>query len=315
MQFITGFYQKGGRYKMNGIKLPLTGVTFTDGTLPIVISVDPIETSGSLLLLEPNHPVTQWSSGIPANGGTVPNVLATLGTATAGASVAAVPVQNTSPSSSAMILERTTKGGVHAAVSPTNGTTASIGLLIGLPSALLDYLKANPTHIYYLSMWSRLTKVMSGATSLPTQLVTSTTFQAGLGSVLPTPQATITNSVGNTVTSSSPVDSGPVLRSQNFTGLTSDFTTASDATLATRMGAMDLGNFAAQAGGSSSGKWGGWAMYRVYLEDLTVSGRSNATVAAIDAAQLANAIGAASSAWGSGRYNGDTMPTADSTLT
>jgi hypothetical protein len=59
---------------------------------------------------------------------------------------------------------------------------------------------------------------------------------------------------------------------------------------------------------SRNGHWPSWVVYRFYVEDLTVSGRSLATVYALDQAALAAAFATG------GRYNGDAVVTNPSSL-
>jgi hypothetical protein len=57
-----------------GRKIVLTGTKLTDLAAPKLADVDPIESPGSLLLIDPMHPAGSWSAGVPATATTVPNL-------------------------------------------------------------------------------------------------------------------------------------------------------------------------------------------------------------------------------------------------
>jgi hypothetical protein len=204
-------------------------------------------------------------------------------------------------------IERTTKGGLHVIVSQVQSLASGDGAGITFDSAILSYLQANPSHSYYLSLWYNITRVdpstsptndYSEMVSIGMNNSTATMIAAlmGTGQFFPASNLgvqAVTNALGLALAS---------------IGAASPAGTPSTFGRAAAWGAATASGYNAAVLSSRNGHWPSWAYYRTYLEDLTVSGRTYATVRALDVAAQATAFASG------GRYNGDTIPTAPSTI-
>lgn len=265
-----------------GRVLIIPGLVFNNPNAPKLISVDPLESKGSLLLIEPISSTTPWNPGVPANGSSVPNLMqkfaANLGIAnseTGGVIVSSGMTGTTG------LLERSAKGGLHGIVSKTNTPAAGVGLKIEFTDALKAYLLANPTHKYFASVWRKITRVgsieqfsgihnSSGGTNNNLFIMgadLSRPIQAGathLG----------TRSVNRNTVGDSIVNTG----ANGWVG----GPPATTALLQARAISWGSPN---GVGGASSNCTSD-VFYRFYLEDLTVSGRTYAEVDALDFTQF-----------------------------
>ncbi|HWU03182.1 MAG TPA: hypothetical protein VN222_10620 [Novosphingobium sp.] len=200
--------------------------------------------------------------------------------------------------------EWTPKGGLHLASSRTTMTTGLQCMGVSLPGALKEYLYANPTNKLFMSVWYNLTApVLSGYTGTTLGLgknAGSNYWFAEFGSSIGT-MANYAMPVGtrNTVGMHVEQMANPFYGSTALSNSYGDFLS----TLHFGVGAVNgsWGTTYAQNNSASA------IIYRVYLEDLTVSGRTYAQVQAKDNAAYAVAFGAG------GRYYGDTY-TAPATL-
>lgn len=196
----------------------------------------------------------------------------------------------------ALITERSGKGGLHLILSQTNNNVNYQGFAISGKAALVDYLMANPDHTYYYSMWDRLTKV--AITNAPDLMLIGSNTSSGLfalqvgdGRDMPTgsggenrdPSSGF-NALGNRFRS--------IVSSAHTGG-----TTGWSAHLFGGGVYGPYGPIAATYGNKSPSR----ILYRTYLEDLTVSGRTYAQVQSLDYALWQAAMGTG------GRYYGDTF--------
>lgn len=288
-----------------GLKIPL-GIGFTDASMAVVRD-DTILTVGSLALHDPSHSANPISA-LPASGGSVPNIAwkeaaAVLGTSSP--TLASLPAifaygGNVGPAGTKGILERTPKGGLHGIISQAQSLTGGDGATLTLDTSVRSYLAANPTHAYYLGAWLRVTRLdpapVSGTVSDVVSIGMSTSSSNFIAALM---------------------SSGGALPNTGQLGL-DGITTALGVDLAaiganTPTGTPNANGrvtWGAPAGGyngnssvypTRNGHWLSFVLYRMYLEDLTVSGRTYAQVLALD-----NAAYAAAFASG-GRYNGDTF--------
>ena len=285
--------------------LPLTFVGADVALLPTVPLIDPIESAGSLLLTDLTHPKGGWAAGAPANGTKMPNLLGANALSILGSGVAddvkPTILRGAGWNGTDGILERTSKGGLHAGISETvAGGNTTFG--VALPAALWTYIKsrAGATHDFYLSLWGRRTRVStSPSQSVLAALASATVYHMALGSTTTfgtAPEATIaratppTNALGAFRRSAAAVPHASLSGSNDSSNPhnTSIFT-------------IGFGAGANQQTGSLS-KTGSAVFYRAYLEDLTVSGRTYAQVDAIDALLYDAEV-----ATPGGRYYGDTF--------
>lgn len=282
---------------------------------PKVDLVDPIAPSaGGLYLYEFGNPLSDFPAGVPSNGQSVKNLLRDQASALTGGSLAAMDsALNVSAYSAGALLERTAKGGIHSAHSQT--VAVSGGIYLPVPLAILNYIAANPTHSYYQSIWGRLTRPGNSTASWATiQLVT------------PAAATNLLFSVGNDGTNypngatrigyrrlpaggwrpaaAPSLVPGPMFAN---TGV-SQYTGTPDATRSGKAIGERAGN--PYAGSSAAADQTSAVLYRSYLEDLTVSGRTYSQVDTIDYNLFQEQVVAASG----GRYSGDTF-TSPTTLT
>ena len=302
---------------VTGLKITLP-VAFTDLTLPIVQD-DAILTSGSLLLLDAGHSLGGFGVGVPANAALLPNVAwkqaaAVLGSGSA-SSLSGVVAR--AGGAGSVLAERSTKGGLHVIVSNVAHVLGD-GIAISAPAAIVSYLYNNPAHASYVSIWQRVTRTgtvgvverhnyigdKTLVTSYRSQFysigaATGTYPSAGTSPASYTgAHASVTETAGGGLfqaLGTSPAV-GAALTAPNYVAnMAIHGWTGAEATLAATPGA-DLQKVSSRI------------TYRMYLEDLTVSGRTYAQVDAIDFAKYTTDVVNAG-----GRFNGDTY-TAPSTL-
>lgn len=316
---------------------------FTDTTKPVV-RYDDILTAGSLMLIDPTHPVLPWPSGVPGNAVQVPNVaINEAKAAISGATDADVKPTVYVPAAftgTAGKIERTGKGGLHG-ISPQAGTAVTqSGPSVQFPLRIIRYMLQNPRHSYYVSSWTRFTRGPSGVVEAAA-IIISGDFALGspveLTSAGPRSSTTVWSHRPNTA----PPRVGYAVPASVQTATPDRFSIATsdwynprgvypaplpgDGTDDTNNGTcaagmIGFGSVLRQSGikpdgtvvpsAAIGGQSGSGAknllpskiLYRVYIEDLTVSGRSYATVDAIDAAQFSAAFNALT-----GRYGSDTF--------
>ena len=286
---------------MNGIKIKLP-VAVTDTSLPKIYD-DPILNVGSLFLFDPSHSLGESGTTI-VNTGAANNIAWNLANETMGTSVAesslkgVISLNNIDPSKA--IIEMTSKKGVHGIISKVN-TTYPVNWTMSLPDAIKTHLLTNWTsRKFFISVWGRVTRISDTSTSGFMLLAnkSSTTsnlkslFQANgtVGNYFGIRNPTGMNVLGNFIRN---VETG------NSMGVT-------PANIAGMEALLKIGPGNAYAA-SEAGKSQSMIIYRVYIEDLAVSGRTYAQVDAIDIA-LYNAAFATG-----GKYDADTF-TAVSTL-
>ncbi|MDR7230644.1 hypothetical protein J2X45_001735 [Caulobacter sp. BE264] len=281
--------------------------TFTDTDLP-KFKYDELlsDAAGSLMLLD----VRNWSAGVPANAALLPNLAreqAALSGITGDTSAVFKKVGSLETSGQGL-LERTTKGGLHVIVRQSSPIAIDNGYTIDVPTNVLAYMLANPTHNFYYSQWSKVTRVAIASNGgAPSTMSIENAANAGYvrfshisGQQMPVGG----NVIGNRESNSWNV-TGDSFR--NRAGKSSDTTpVAANYSISKSLATLGAGtrqnNYGPILGSLSS-----WVFYRAYIEDLTLSGRSYATVDALDYAMYQEAFGAA------GRFYGDTY-TAPSTI-
>lgn len=260
------------------------------GATPRALNDTDLLVNGSLVLVEPASTTNAWAAGVPANGAIVPNLASSFATATVGAAPNLAFANNVA--AGAGVVERSGKGGLHVTPSRTvdvSGQTA--GVNIG--TALRTYIEANLAHDWYVSWWGKVTR--AGDTS-----VANTYFGAALR------QSDLTNTLVGVgqyapsgVLAGQPGSSDP--RRLGFHGVTGSYISIAADGSPAGLAAVSPNLF---AGGVVSSDWlhkaPSFLMWRIYVEDLTLSGRTHAQVDAIDYALYQAAVGTG------GRYAGDT---------
>jgi len=286
---------------MSCLDLILPGSLVNASSLPIAYK-DKILTAGSLLLVEPNHSYNPVS-GVPANAAVIPNIAWEEAAALLGSGDATTLASSFSSSFTGTdaFLERSTKGGLHMCVSQV-GYTNGRGAAIRASTAIEAYLQAHPTNNIYLSKWSRITRAASAGS--PAESFETAIWNNSLGTLSGRNIAFYRSGYSYT---SGRADPGNNTVGNTFrNAANASFTGGNPSSGNVRIHPHSWGNYY-QSGLSAGNHHPSSILYRVYIEDLTASGRSYATVDALD-----HELWTAAFATG-GRYNGDTF-TAVSTL-
>jgi hypothetical protein len=293
-----------------GRKIVLTGTTLTDLTAPKLAQNDPIESAGSLVLFDAMHPKNPMSSGVPATGTDLPNVLwesaiAAYGTGTEASTQPVVTYANLDGVTRGAI-ERSGKGGIHVILSQADARVADATvpwMLLSAPAAFGAYQVANPTNDVYLSAWYRVTRPLRSGT-------VAGTYTGGSSTV-----AEMNQGGGNRRITLS--NSGSFVRAE--IGKRVPLLNAAGAELANAAsadwvnpitgpsaffvaGGAGTQNVVTSGTTTNKARWPSLVLYRFYVEDLTVSGRTYAEVDAIDFSLYTKEV-----LTPGGRYYGDTF--------
>ena len=328
---------------MTGRKIVLPE-PFSDTTLP-KLRIDPVlPDSGALMLIDPTHPASPWAAGNPLHGAVLPNIAGAQAAALLGTTVELaspgikVPAAFTGAVGK---LERTPKGGLHGIAAQTGTVPAHSGPLIHLPTSIIAWiLQYSQTHAYFFSTWHRTTRLATCTNATiagincnaqqTNNYLTYTADRADMVRAYPTPQvhgasfsagAVTPPSVGlgnhyfnngakKWISTSIPGDGS----NTPVTGLyASGYFGFGASAQAPGIGAQGQTGLATCTNSSVSSPTkeqnGSHVFYRLYLEDLTASGRSYATVDALDRAEYTKQVLTAG-----GRYYGDTIPTDPATI-
>lgn len=283
---------------------------------PSALSIDPVAAQvGALVLIDPTNPIFgKKFTGVPAHGATVPNLAWQTAAASVGgtqSSLAAV-VDTVGMSGNKGAMERTGKGGIHAIFSQVSNTAAAdrTHYALVVPEPVRTYLDRNPGHSIYLSIWGRSTRRTDAASG---QVVSISGIDAGTtayraylnenGNTAPSAGgSTFLGSRGNGAT---PL--GNYIKNVGAAGTAGEFTigTSSPTERARLWGIGNTGFLNTYNGGQTPaplGHSGSHILYRAYLEDLTLSGRTYAQVDALDNAYYTEEV-----LTPGGRYYGDTF--------
>lgn len=289
-----------------GQKIVLSDVVFTDTTLPVVLN-DPILSNGSLFLFDPSHSLGAFN-GVPSNGGTVPNIAwseaaTILVSGTANTLAGTVSTTNHNEANKSLV-ERTSKLGVHQIISQT-AQTANNNWLVNLPTAIRDYIYNNRTsHNFYFSIWHRVTRkgITNGAIQSPFH------FASNSSNFLFHSQGGVPNGVGSNKRSvpSGVLDSSVADGTVRYASIQPTGQTATGVTNTNNV-TFGLGTFDAWAA-LNINKCSSRIIYRAYIEDLTVSGRSYAAVDALDYAMFQAAFASGGKFFNDTYTDPSTMP-------
>lgn len=291
---------------------------------PKIDTIDAIlPNAGALMLVDLAHPSDYWAGNLAATGQPVKNIaeeqaLAAIGSSDPAAVAVTTIGQLSGFSGGTGILERSSKGGIHVAVSPTiaaanTGFSLVVSNSVGAPTlALLEYLRAT-THTLYMSAWTRTTRVGPIVSNGNPDVahIASTTQPANYRRHILSAQGYATPLSGGRYPAVkagflSP-DLGPHIYTSASTGWTG---TQPGAATGTRLNLFVAGSNGLNGYTDALRRARECLIfYRFYLEDLTVSGRTYAQVDAIDFALYTQDVLTAG-----GRYYGDTF-TDPATLT
>lgn len=277
----------------------IPNTTFTDpGVSPL--RVDPMLVYGSLWLVDPTYPGDAWGSGVPATGAAINNVAADAAAELTGSAPSALDLTFNKQNQLTGVnggVERTSKGGLHGYIQQSTTPNAYMSAGVWLPAALEAYLEANLTHTLYFSMWHRITRTVDPSQTRgpfahinygdPDSTLMAMTQQQDYPLAAPELEGKTTTNQGSL---------GASFRAIATNDITGSFT-----------GLNDKKPWVV-------GRWGPFTdsigtlyspshiLYRIYAEDLTVSGRTYAQVAAIDQQEYTREVLTAG-----GRYYGDTF--------
>lgn len=248
---------------------------------PKLSKYTPLESEGSILLLEPGHPFSGLT-GIPTNNQQLTNILEDNAKQIIGANTN-ITFRINQPSDQ-LIIERTGKGALHFIIGniPSNSYMA-----IDFGTVLRNYVKNKANPNFYFSVVIKITR----------------TGNSGY------------KSFGGLAANDSPSSNYSFVFGNDLNLYTRNGQKYND-TLLHACSVLDtqfsdwFSLFAGAYGAWSSFMSGtvapSWILYRVYLEDLSISGRSYEEVLEIDKADIVRCFSAG------GRYYGDTYtePTA-----
>lgn len=274
--------------------ITLSGVTFNNPSLPRAIH-EPLMSNGSILMLDPTHPMNPWPSGVPADGLVVPNLAinalkALVPTAT--------ETQINGEINNAFVnvgrFERSGRGGLHGIIKQNTylSPLESNGIFL---RSVREYIAANASHAFFIGLYGRITRAdthsapnaagsmvgmfNSGGTDYLT--IRPTTSKQ----LVAAPSASRTDS---TVSGSNVV--GDFRVSGGFANLAGT-PSGSDLIVRWTNGHQESGSV----------RNASWILYNHYIEDLTVSGRTYAQVQKLYADSYTKEVLTLG-----GRYYGDT---------
>lgn len=290
-----------------GIRIKLD-VDFTDTTLP-KNRPDPLISDGSLFLVDFGRAYSASLGDVPAHGAALGNLAYETAAAVIGsgdeASLSGL-FENTLVGQPAMgLVERTGKNGIHVIASQTANDNAARHGGIVIPAGVVGYIRANlPSHTIYFSAWGRQTRLATASADAVAYLGDVTNGNNCAFSFYKHPSRAPADGSGALV--GALADPTLNVLGNFFRSIGVDDWTNTKPPLVNTVGKFWWGQQGPYTGfqlnGAASGIW-----YRIYIEDLTVSGRSYAEVRDADKALYDAAFAPG------GRFYGDTF-TAPSTI-
>jgi len=286
-----------------------------------IFRVDPLLSAGSLLLVDPTNAAGPWAAGVPANAATLPNIAwrEARDLLDNGQTEATLkPTFLTSDFDDDLgFHERTTLGGFHAI--PTQDAYPGSGDFydqIKLPTPLIEYICAvsalTPKHDIFFALWRRITRATPGTVSI----IPSASFAKA-----PAGNEDGQWLVGHVTSSNLPISAqrigsraedpntvGPTY--QSIAGKPKNAMVAADYLIdanASVFRAGRVGPFGNNV--THDNQAPASILYGVYVEDLTASGRTFATVDALSHARYTADV-----LTSGGRYYGDTFSDPDTVL-
>jgi hypothetical protein len=285
--------------------------TALDSAMPKVRK-DRILTDGSLMLLDAVHSQgrsvggvqtnSSFGVGVPTNGSALQNIaweeaIAAIGSGDEGSTQPLIARTD----GTGMTLERSAKLGLHGLISQSGNLAAGVGMEINMRSTMRTYLRTNAAHKYYFSVWKRLTRPANlvGTTRPATAVVQRTVASTSNYLMMFDQGYSLPNAAARLDVVEDPGvndDTQPTFQAIGVNGW-SGTPPANDAEL--RLNLMLWGAAGAYAALAGTNGPPSWILYRYYIEDLTVSGRSFDEIADIDHHLYEQAFATG------GKYNGD----------
>lgn len=292
--------------------LKLNGITITNPDAPSVLQYDAIESKGSLMLFDGASPTAQFT-GVPGVGSIIPNVFRENAKKLTGDLTAVDLVVSAKSTASDFLVERTGKGGIHGIISQNSTTSNPYVYYLSSQSALSDYIRSNSLHQFYVSIWTRITRIgiQTGGSQSPFHFTNNVTATGN--NFWHMQEGVFWPSTGPTFVSrfSLPTagdHSSSLTSSVPFTRFTNGSFIGHSGTMPTAANRIQLGVGTFDAWWSLNfNKAPSRIIYRAYIEDLTVSGRTYAQVHALDKALYDAAFAPG------GKFHGDTY-TSPSTI-
>lgn len=232
--------------------------------------------AGSLLLVDPSHPASVWSrSATP--GTTIPNLAAAVGSP-----APEVSLFSTATAPTHARIQVLPSGSIHLDTSQTvDVLDERVGITI--PQGLRDYLHANAAHSYYVGLAVDITRVGANGQTVGFMGGIFATAVYGAG------EAAI-GMLGTGVLAAFPSSSSPLRL--GFTSATVGRTSWGAVSAAQTALNGPASSYVAAAGpfnAVSVHKSPSFVLRSLYIEDLTVSGRTHTAVAALDKAAIEQA--------------------------
>lgn len=266
------------------MRVKLADTVFTDPSLPKLYP-DAVMSAGSLYLIDLSHPSGYDNGSLaPVAGTMIPNIAYETAAAILGAGnrTSLSPVLSISiPSPANYKIEFSARKGLHALISQAN-IAASQSVKLALPTALLSYLYNNTGRSYYVSYWSMITRAaltqvtadmgMFQASSAANNLFV---FADKETHPLTAPQRVGMRAVP--ALANAPIPVGSVFRNVATLGVSGALPAQGNIWAGWKAGAEPSAYSGFEAAKAKS-----VILYRMYIEDLTLSGRTYAQVDAID---------------------------------
>lgn len=265
--------------------------TFTDTSLPVIRN-DALLSKGSLFLFDPSHSMGGFEGAVA--GAVVPNIAwkeaSALMPGETQESLGGRVFHNLAVGE--IMVERTPKKGVHIINSLTK-QTADRNWHVQPSSKIAAYMAANgPTHKFYVSLWLQRTRRGVGPAGSSFHLFNNP------GNMFIAPSEGL-NGIGR-LNYRATDDNGGAVPHHRFTNTDINGVTGVPTTFQ-----LGSGMLSSYTGATYQNKQNSIILYRAYIEDLTVSGRTYAEVDALDYALYQAAFSAG------GRYFGDTFTSPD----
>ncbi|MEA3390013.1 MAG: hypothetical protein U9R64_12185 [Pseudomonadota bacterium] len=277
-----------------------------DTTLPYADDDDALLVPGSLLLIDPAHsvaPVGALPALAPFGQTPVPNIawkhLADILGSGSETTLASTFFYDSAVAAHANRFEKTSKGGIHGIISLVNNDANFQGAFIRAAVPLSTYLFTNRAHAFYFSRWSRVTRPGSnsvGATKAALWSSQGTVGNDYLFKFLTTGNQPASGAAQRLGGQSTP---GPNTNGATFDAIGVQGFTGTGPSSSITFAPANWGTTAPDAFSGRYNVQQSSILYRTYLEDLTVSGRTYAEVEALDRALFDLTMGSG------GRYADD----------
>lgn len=243
----------------------------TDTTLPIIPNHPILPAAGALALFD----CRELPAGVPAHGDRLINLAEDQAIALGVSPVLTWQMDDAANDGVHAKIERTGKGALHGIFSQASPVASGIGAGVVLDKTVTDYMVANPTHTYSLTVWHRLTRA-EGA-GQPNFVFSGVFFYSGASFGIPFVAYSPANVPGQRL---SDVRFGPV-----YSGTTAAMFANDNRRHLLSFGRRHASNLTNTAPPSHMG-------YLAMLEDHTVSGRTIPALQALSAALVTDTFAA-----------------------